>query len=191
MARQKINAGSQLSVPVTATATASAAAALTSGSNIQGRLPVGSVVQVTHQQFSSFASSSSPNLPVDDTIPQNTEGFELMTLSITPTSASNYLLITATVFVSHSSSNGGVGVAMFRDSGADAIAAGIANIPVANYPSIVTIVARVLAGSQSPTTFKIRGGTNDGNTFYFNGRAGARLFGGSAGSSITIQEISA
>ena len=52
----------------------------------------GQVLQVVNFQTGEFSTFGNA-IPLDDTIPQNTEGNEYMSLSITPTSASSKLLI--------------------------------------------------------------------------------------------------
>ena len=53
----------------------------------------GIVVQEVNVQDGEVATSSSPNMPDNDTIPQITEGTEYMTLAITPDDAANILKI--------------------------------------------------------------------------------------------------
>ena len=50
------------------------------------------LVQVVNTQTGAVATGTTV-MPIDDTIPQNTEGDQYMTLAITPTHASNKLLI--------------------------------------------------------------------------------------------------
>ena len=61
----------------------------------------GHVVQVVHTSTGEMTTTST-TAPYDDTIMQITEGFEVMNLNITPTSASNKLLIRAQAHVSPS-----------------------------------------------------------------------------------------
>ena len=52
----------------------------------------GKIIQVVNTQDGAVATSTI-TIPMDDTIPQNTEDDEYMTLTITPNSTSNKLLI--------------------------------------------------------------------------------------------------
>ena len=54
------------------------------------KMPAGYVMQVVHVQDGEVASGTA-TCNYDDTIMQNTEGTEFMTLAITPTSATNKL----------------------------------------------------------------------------------------------------
>lgn len=146
------------------------------------------VVQVVNT-MNSAVSTTTTAMPYDDTIPQNTEGAELMTVTITPTNTNNKLRIDVTVFCA--SSFGDMVVALFQDSTANALAAGGHDIVNrANAMCQISFTHYMTAGTTSATTFKVRGGqSNAGSTFTFNGDNGARLFGGVIASSITVTEI--
>jgi hypothetical protein len=150
----------------------------------------GKVLQVVNTTSSAVATNTTA-MPYDDTIPQNTEGAELMTATITPSNSSNKLRIDVTVFCA--SSFGDMVVALFQDSTANALAAGGHDIiNRANAMIEISFSHYMTAGTTSATTFKVRGGqSNAGSTFTFNGDNGARLFGGVMSSSITVTEIAA
>lgn len=148
----------------------------------------GSVVQVQHVKNSALGSSVTV-MPFDDTIPQITEGAELMTLAITPSNAANYLLIEVVLYVSN---NTGVGncAALFQDSGANSLAAvSGSQFGVAGGIIPLTFQHRMVAGTTSQTTFRVRAGPSSAVTMTFNGVSGGRIFGGVISSSITITEI--
>ena len=130
-------------------------------------LPSGSVLQVVSANLASFFSTTS-TIPLDDTIPQITEGAEILTCAITPTSATSKLYITA-VFNTTASIVALSTIALFQDSTVNAL--------VSSW------------GTTSSTTFRVRGGMNSAGTFQINGGSGARYLGGSLISSITITEI--
>lgn len=150
----------------------------------------GDVVQVVSTQTGAVATMTAL-IPGDDTIPQNTEGTEVMTRAITPTNASNILEIEVVVNVG----NGGTSTewmtaALFQDSTANALACGF-TYAAANTPVQVVFKHRMVAGTTSATTFRVRFGGNTANTFTFNGLGGGRYFGGVLASSITVREIKA
>ena len=147
------------------------------------------MIQVVNTQTGAVASSSA-NIPYDDTIPQNTEGSEYMTLAITPTDSNNKLLIQVIAEVSNSSGANTTG-ALFQDSTANALAASIsASDRGAHNDGTVVINHYMTAGTTSSTSFKVRLGGSVGTTT-FNGVAAGRKFGGVSASSITITEIQA
>jgi len=140
------------------------------------------IVQIVNTQTATKATLSGA-IPLDDTIPQNTEGQEVMTLAITPTSATNKLLIEAVVLLG--TSNGAQGIAaLFKDSDADALAVSVADTDATDLATMTVIVRYFMdAGTTDEITFKVRAGSPSG-TCTFNG-----LFSTAGVSSITITEI--
>lgn len=148
---------------------------------------VSQVVQKVNTQTGAVATGTT-TIPVDDTIPQNTEGTEFVTLAITPTSATNKLQIDVTLVLA-SSALATLVAALFQDSTANALAAVYETVSAAD--NVITLNFRhyMDAGTTSATTFKVRVGPGSAATVTFNGVAGGRIFGGVMASSITITEI--
>lgn len=146
------------------------------------------IAQVVTFETSEWATGTTTT-PFDDTIPQNTEGTEFLTCAITPTSATNDLIITVNALVGSSQIRGGVTGALFQDDTADAIATSNDAEPVAGQIKTFTMVHRMTAGTTSETTFKFRIGADASSTISLNGTASARIYGGTATSSITIMEV--
>ena len=144
----------------------------------------GNIIQIVNTQTGTSASGTT-TLPIDNTIPQNTEGTEFMTLAITPTSASSKLIIDV-IYCGGISSADNLAVALFQDSIANALAV-LPVAPPAN--AFVTVPLRhyMTADTTSSTTFKVRAGMDAAGTTFFNGA----YFGGTIASSITITEIAA
>ncbi len=136
-------------------------------------------------------ATGTTTMPADDTIPQNTEGFEVITVSVTPTSATSKLIIEATVHHSHSVSNNFVGVALFQDSTANALAVAANHVPDNAVIKQTTLRHVMTSGTTSPTTFKIRIGSNQAGTVTINGIGGSRYYGGVLSSLINVTEVSA
>jgi len=155
----------------------------------------GAVVQETYCEFSTPTTLSGySTIPLDNTIPQQTEGAEVMTCSITPQSASNNLLVEAHIWVDEGNNVYNiVAGAIFRDSTADAIAAGIfaeQNISTALMTGNFVMRKRVSAASTSATTFKFRIAEGNGtNSININKYAGGNVFNGTYISTMTIKEI--
>ena len=149
-------------------------------------LPAGSVVQVKNVQRGDSLTGTS-QMAADDTIPQNNEGTEVLTLAITPTSATNKLLIQIVLYGS-SSADHVMTPALFQDSTAGALAAVTAYQPTGTGTQTLPLNHFMTAGTTSATTFKVRVGINSG-TFTLNGYSGTRKVGGVAASSMTITEI--
>jgi PBP1b-binding outer membrane lipoprotein LpoB len=146
----------------------------------------GAVVQVVNTTYSSM-STTTTTVPIDDTIPQNTEGAEFFTRSITPTNSSNKLLIEVVTNVT-TSSGLNVVTALFQDTTADALAAVLGPCSANAIITVHKLNHWMTAGTTSATTFKVRCGPGAG-TLTINGSGGARYLGGVMTSSITITEI--
>ena len=148
----------------------------------------GKVLQVVNLTDGSLATGTTQILH-DDSIPQNTEGTEYMSLAITPTSASSKLIIHV-VFCHASNSASAITMALFQDSTSNALAA-VHNWEATNIHSQLVLTHYMTAGTTSSTTFKVRAGCESTSTLTFNGINGGRRMGGVSSSGITIMEISA
>lgn len=133
---------------------------------------------------SAATTSSTTTMPVDNTIPQNTEGFEVMTLSITPTSATNKLVISVETLSGNDTGNRNQAIALFQDSTVGALAATVQFQSQSGGDISLSLQHTMVAGTASSTTFKVRlGSSGAGTTTFGNGR-----FGGIPHSGITITE---
>lgn len=146
------------------------------------------LIQTVYVQDGNLATGTT-QIPVDDTIPQITEGNEYITATITPTNAAHKLKVTV-IWCGASSVNSQLAVALFKDSDADALVAWAENNSVIDTSRQVDLVYGMTAGTTSPITFRVRAGSNAAGTVTFNGRGGTRSFGGRAASSISIEEFS-
>lgn len=133
-------------------------------------------------------ATGTTTIPRDDTIPQNTEGDQYMTLSITPKSATSILEIDV-VFNGTNSATGTFTIGLFQDTTANALAAVGQYISSAGNLYNVKLNYKMTSGTTSATTFKVRAGSDQAGTTTFNGSASNRLYGGVFASSIRIREI--
>lgn len=129
-------------------------------------------------------------IPLDNSIPQNTEGTQFLSLVYAPNNAANILEVTAILFLEHGTMNRWLTTALFRDTTADALAVGFQPyITVANAGGFVTVYHTMVAGTTSTTTFSVRSGADLAGTVTFNGSAGAGLYGGRLSSCIIVKEF--
>ncbi len=133
-------------------------------------------------------STGTGTIPLDDTIPQKTEGNEVMTLAITPQSTTSTLTIDIVVVCSASISAANMIVALFQDSTDDALAAVSSEMSTITSPVAISFRHVMASGTTSATTFKVRVGSASAATTTFNGANATRIFGGRCASSITIEE---
>lgn len=146
------------------------------------------LAQVQHAVVTAVVSGTTI-MPIDDTIPQNTEGFEVITCAITPKSETNLLVIIAeTIYGSYTPNACHLAMALFQDTTAAALAA----VTCGSHASYgcKTLTHKMVAGTTSATTFKIRFGSNAANTITLNSvpEASGRVFGGVASTTLTIFE---
>lgn len=128
-------------------------------------------------------------IPLDDTIPQDDEGDEYLSLAFTPTNANHKLVIESVIHISHGDANWLI-AALFVDTSSDALAAatGFQNIGTGILP--VVIRHEMIAGTTDELTFSLRAGGATSGTISFNGSAGvARRFGGVLASWLRVREV--
>lgn len=159
----------------------------------------GNVIQVAYEELTTSGVSSSVQIPVDNTIPQQSEGGEILTCSITPRYANSILYVESNSFIGENTNNSNfLTVALFRDSDANAIASSFYSAPgfLAASPltsgthfAPITITSRVIANSTSSTTFKLRAGGDGAGAIRWNGAIGVQYFAGTLITYIKITEI--
>ena len=144
------------------------------------------IVQVVETSYSTAASTTTA-IPFDSTIPQNTEGTEILSAAITPTSSSNKLFIQ--VSLPQVDGNGSLFIcgALFQDSTANALAAGAVTTADVAFDQ-VNFTHYMTAGTTSSTTFKVRYGPQSG-TGYINQRSTGVTYGGVVPARLVIMEI--
>jgi len=148
-------------------------------------LPVGSVVDHVSAEFTSNAAING-SIPGDNTVPQVTEGVEILSATITPKATSNKLFVlvdgqvittTANVFV----------WAIFQSGSTNAVRARYQSAP-ANSPQPFGGQVIISPSAVTPVTVSVRVGTG-GADATFNGNPGGPLYGGTAAPRIDVFEL--
>ena len=153
------------------------------------QLPVGTVVQRVYATYALNADLTTV-IPLDDTIPQNTEGTEIVTAAITPASVTNRIAVRfkgegALASGSH------LIAALFQDSVANALSTGTNRVPATASNQIpVSLDFEHVPGTVNAITYKIRVGADSG-TARMNGSTSARRFGGTSLCTLILEEIKA
>jgi len=158
--------------------------------NLTGSLPAGmggKVLQVVSYQTGAVATGTT-TMPLDDTIPQVTEGTQFLSLAITPILATSKLVITVSLQLDKNNSNTYM-AALFKSSSASAIAGQFNGAFGAGSSLPMSFTHTMTSGTTSTTTFTVRAGSDGAGTLTLNGRGGGRIFGGVSVSSIVIMEI--
>lgn len=184
--------GSTGAAPVASTITAGANITVT---NAAGSITIaaagggGGLVAQQVRATSTATGTSAAVVPPDSTIPQKTEGVEYITLAITPTNASNILIIEFTTWGGLTSGDEII-TSLFQDATANALNSSLTHI--ANNDSADNVVLRhiMVAGTTSSTTFKIRFGPGHAaHTAYYLRYGNGSTLGGVSQSNLTITEI--
>lgn len=118
-----------------------------------------------------------------------TEGVELITVSITPKSATNRLVINfQSTVVDISSSTARLATGLFQDSTTNALATTMDyGFSEAQPTARSNIYYEMAAGTTSATTFRVRMSADTG-AFYVNGDQAGRLYGGGLGFRLSVEE---
>lgn len=149
--------------------------------------PSGSIVQVAYAKIGSVVTGTN-TIPMDDSIPQQSEGVEVVTVSITPTDVLNTLVVEGVVQAAHDS-NSDITAALFQDATADALAAAHHYIGGGSKVGGIQVAFDMVAGTTSSTTFKLRAGANGSGNLTINGAASGRYYGGVGYSWIKVTEL--
>jgi hypothetical protein len=136
------------------------------------------------------------DIPLDDTIPQNTEGTEILSASITPKKASNRIRVRFSGQVTNNGSSNLFAIAaLFQDSIASALIATAVHVgddnggaSYNNSPKNIVLDFEHSPNTVSAVTYKIRVGA-DSSAMYMNGYWAARYFGGVSVATLILEEI--
>lgn len=162
---------------------------ITDSAVTSSKVATGFVVQMASTGYSAVATGTTV-MPMDDTIPQITEGDEFMTITITPKSATNILVVEGVFFGSNSTAND-TSVALFQDATANALMAVGEYNATSTARLAIPFSHTMTAGTTSSTTFRVRAGSGTAATVTFNGAIGTRRFSTTPKSFIKVTEYKA
>lgn len=148
------------------------------------------VAQITETASTTPATFAAVALiPEDATIPQNTEGVQLMTHTHTPLKAGNKLLVECDLSLANDGYYGAL-LALFRDSVADALMTGATMMGGAVGDGGRGHISFIYtAPDTTPVTFKVRAApTWTASTIYFNRPVAGAYYGGVERSAIRVTE---
>jgi hypothetical protein len=156
-------------------------------------LPSGCIVSYAYGSNTTFGSwtASTAVIPYDNTIPQSSEGVQILTVNHTPGSTTTRLRIRAVAHIGANDTNSNAVLALFKDSEPSARACsqtGYANDGGTVPPTVIEY--DILSPGTSAATWKLRGGTSvsSSNLFTVNGSYNAAKLGGTLITSLSIQE---
>lgn len=144
------------------------------------------VVKTTIVEYTTHTSITATTIPFDDTIPQNTEGTEIINSTYTMIDSSNKIRVRFVCAGAHSTGMAVV-AALFRDSVADALSSAAVTGTAGGFSNLEVPPVEITPAAAS-IDLKIRMGVSAG-TYYLNGNASNRLFGGVQKAVMVIEEI--
>jgi hypothetical protein len=156
------------------------------------KLQNGVTLQTVYAQTTSLVEVTGA-IPIDNTKPQSTEGNEILTATITPSSATSKIVVQAAIVGTLGNAAGTITLSVFKGEATDAIASVWSSGGV-GYAMILPIAYQDAPNSTSAVTYKIRAGYAGGTSagLYVNrGNLGAAIYGGTMTSWMTLTEIKA
>ena len=152
----------------------------------------GKLIQCVQTLYTTQTSSSANAIDMRlETIPQNTDGAEIMTVSITPTATDSTLLVQSLVKIGAGGDGNRGAIMLFQDTTANALdfsqEMGQSNGDMYS----LHLQYKKTAGTTSSTTFKVRYAPHTGQTIYVNRGSTKTIAGGVCTSSLWVMEIGA
>lgn len=144
---------------------------------------------IIDRAYASYSTNTALSIaiPCDNSIPQKTEGTEILSASITPKSATSRIRVR---FSGFGGSSGAINMAaaLFIDTAADAVQAICAYNTSSSTSTSLGFEYEYVPGDTSSHTYKIRVGS-DSSLMRMNGNSSSRYFGGAAAATLVIEEI--
>lgn len=152
-------------------------------------LQAGSIVDESYAELVTYGSLGTATIPQDDTLPQITEGNQVMTLAHAAKNDNNILLINYQFMGSHSAAGAWMILPLFIQGENDALSVAVERFNTAGQLHTHQGFLRYSPGNTTSNTYEMRIGSNGAGTVYRNGSASARLLGGVSKCFIHILEI--
>lgn len=151
------------------------------------------IVKTSYAETATHSNTTSA-IPLDDTLPQSSEGVSVLSLTHSAETTTNKLRIRAVIPVGFNATTTVAIGALFVGTGtvgANAVAASAATGATTSALQNITLVHEYVPGTTSSQTIEVRAGTDGAGGIGINGTSATRLFGGVAKATITVEEIRA
>ena len=153
---------------------------------------VGKVLQCVQTLYTTQTSSTAGDFDMRRTsIPTNSDGAEMFTVSITPTATDSTLLVHVLCKVAPGSDANRGCIMLFQDSITNALDIATEMGQSGGDMYNLALQYKKTSGTTSSTTFKVRMAPHTGETMYINRGNSATIAGGIMTSSIVVWEIGA
>lgn len=130
-------------------------------------------------------------IPADDTIPQNTEGTQIISLSYTPKTTTNRLRLRFQGQASPAAAPANIVAAIFSSASANALCGVDVVAGAINTNVMLAVEHEYVPATTSTLTISVRVGPGAANTIRMNGSSAGRLLGGVAKATLVVEEIAA
>lgn len=153
------------------------------------RLALGFTSPVIDRAYAEYTANADLTtvIPADDTIPQNTEGTQVLSVSFTPKSATNRVRLRFQCEGANTLASGIV-AAMFSSASANALRATLVSVTTAGASQQLVLEHEYVPGVTTALTFSVRVGGSTG-TVRLNGNTAGRLLGGAVAATLVVEEI--
>lgn len=145
----------------------------------------GSFVSISFAELTAYTTCATV-VPYDDSIPTNTEGVQILTLTATTTTSTQVIYLDVTVL--GYKSGGTFGVVLLNDT--TTLAAEFTTVNSVTPNQLARVYYKFTPGAAATYTFNVRCGPGAAPSVFINGTASARIGGGSQrGATITATVI--
>ena len=142
--------------------------------NAQLTLTTLGLVKVNAKALTAGVEANATAIPYDNTIPQNTEGTQIVSFAVTPLAQTAYLRIKFSAFAT-CAANTRATISLCQDAIANALCA-VTSAVVAGYATSLTL-DHLMVNPGGTITFQIRGGPEAAQDLFFNRATANELFG--------------
>lgn len=150
----------------------------------------GSIVDRAYAEYTANADLTT-QIPIDDTLPQNTEGTQILSVSLTPKSATNRVRLRFRGQVTSDTAAVNAIAAIFSSASANALRAEFVSLATNGNAYVICLEHEYVPGTTSALTFTVRVGPASAVNLRLNGNAVGRLLGGAAAATLVVEEIAA
>lgn len=165
----------------------------TATSAAAGRTALGFTGAIIDRAYAEYTANANLTtiLPVDDTIPQDTEGTQILSVTLTPKSVTNRVRIRFRGEAVVDTAAVAAGAAIFSSASANALRSGYGAPYTNNAAVTLALEHEYVPGVTTALTFSVRAGPGSAAAMRFNGTTASRVMGGAMAATLVIEEIAA
>jgi len=155
-----------------------------------GSVADGQILQSGYDAFTTHSTGHTNGIPLDATVPQITEGIELCSVTLTPSSTTNKFRIRYGCNLGVTTASWII-AAVWESGTNDAKSSALDYLEQATASLFLSSECEYVPGVTTAVTIKFRAGAQSGKTFFFNGDNGTNYLGGTCRAFLSVEEIKA